>query len=123
VLQSEAWGGPAEGHQPWDPDPIEDPLEELAIRAETAYNFGRAFHQLSINNLAVQAYQSALEMLEVDDDRSPASATSGDPSKTLKTRTDLRVIRHSAAFNLASIFRAQGSVNQASEVMWRHIEF
>eukprot|EP00931_Biecheleriopsis_adriatica_P050952 TRINITY_DN29517_c0_g1_i1.p1 TRINITY_DN29517_c0_g1~~TRINITY_DN29517_c0_g1_i1.p1 ORF type:complete len:1174 (-),score=301.63 TRINITY_DN29517_c0_g1_i1:7-3528(-) len=102
----ESWGGPAPERQSWEAEPPER-LERIARRAEAAYNYGRAFHQLSINDLAVEAYESALDMLDGAD----------------TNRADLKVIRQSSAFNLASIFRAQGSLALASEVLWRHVVF
>eukprot|EP00930_Biecheleria_cincta_P095126 TRINITY_DN87149_c0_g1_i1.p1 TRINITY_DN87149_c0_g1~~TRINITY_DN87149_c0_g1_i1.p1 ORF type:complete len:1138 (-),score=179.40 TRINITY_DN87149_c0_g1_i1:59-3472(-) len=113
------WGGPLQRRQSWEAAVPTDRLIRLAMRAETAYNYGRFFHQLSINNLAVESYESALELLE--DICVPGDGDTQEPQQQL--RTDLKAIRHSAAFNLASILRAQGAFSLASELLWRHVTF
>ena len=36
-------------------------------------------------------------------------------------RADLLALRRSAAFNLAQLFKAQGTAELAAEVLWRHV--
>eukprot|EP00913_Durusdinium_trenchii_P023900 g22445.t1 len=50
--------------QPWEENVLTDPMDHLAIRAEVAYNYGRAFHQLSMSTFAVEAYEAALSCFE-----------------------------------------------------------
>lgn len=104
----ESWGGMPTERQAWEEDlQTADPLDCLAIRAEVAYNYGRAFHQLSMSTFAVEAYQTALSCFD------------GAESQ----RADLLVLRRSAAYNLAYLFKAQGALTLAADVVWRHVVF
>ncbi|CAE6955922.1 GTF3C3 [Symbiodinium natans] len=103
-----SWGGLPAERQPWEDAVTDDPLERSAIQAEVAYNYGRAFHQLSIANLALEAYEAALEIFD-------------GLSQSECQRTDLVVIRRSAAWNLAYLYKAQGSTEMAADILWRHV--
>jgi len=106
--------------------PESDPLDKLAKRAEATYNLGRAFHQLGISHLAVEAYQKALALFEHPDNTDAAdhgTSTFPNLSDACVSRPDFCIIRHSCAYNLALIFRTQGSLDMACDVLWRHITF
>lgn len=104
----DSWGGLPAERQSWEEDVLTDPLDCLAIRAEVAYNYGRAFHQLSMSTLAVEAYQTALSCFD---------------GMAESPRADLLVLRRSAAYNLAVLFKAQGALTLAADVLWRHVVF
>ncbi|CAJ1342934.1 unnamed protein product, partial [Effrenium voratum] len=104
----DSWGGLSSERQPWEERIPDDPLDRLAMRAEAAYNYGRAFHQLSIVNLAVEAYEAALSCFD-------------GLSEAESCRTDLVVIRRSAAWNLAYLFKAQGIPALAADVLCKHV--
>jgi len=103
-----SWDGLPKERQMWEDAVTDDPLERLAMQAEVAYNYGRAFHQLSIFNPAVEAYEAALDLFE-------------SLSQSESKRTDLVIIRRSAAWNLAYLYKAQGSFEMAADIIWRHI--
>eukprot|EP00435_Cladocopium_sp_Y103_P030906 s2035_g7.t1 len=104
----ESWGGLPAERQAWEEDVLTNPLDCLAIRAEVAYNYGRAFHQLSMSTFAVEAYQTALSCFD---------------GMAESQRADLLVLRRSAAYNLAYLFKAQGALALAADVLWRHLVF
>ncbi|CAK9038054.1 General transcription factor 3C polypeptide 3 (Transcription factor IIIC 102 kDa subunit) (TFIIIC 102 kDa subunit) (TFIIIC102) (Transcription factor IIIC subunit gamma) (TF3C-gamma) [Durusdinium trenchii] len=104
----DSWGGLPPERQPWEENVLTDPMDHLAIRAEVAYNYGRAFHQLSMSTFAVEAYEAALSCFE---GLSPPESQ----------RTDLLVIRRSTAWNLAYLYKAQGTMEMAADVLWRHV--
>eukprot|EP00434_Breviolum_minutum_P016882 symbB.v1.2.014896.t1/scaffold1101.1/size137853/6 len=106
----ESWGGLPAERQDWEDNVSDHPLDCLAIRAEVAYNYGRAFHQLSMFHFAVEAYQTALGCFD-------------GMSLEESQRADLLVLRRSAAYNLAYLFKAQGALNLAADVLWHHVVF
>ncbi|CAK0911808.1 unnamed protein product [Prorocentrum cordatum] len=107
LAEGVAGTGGAEGSQR-----AEWQVDEVARRAEAAYNYGRMYHQLSINHLAVACYEDALDQLEALGRSSGAGF-----------RPDLCVVRHSSAYNLACLLRAQGAVEMADQVLMRHVTF
>eukprot|EP00927_Polykrikos_kofoidii_P054588 TRINITY_DN48998_c0_g1_i1.p1 TRINITY_DN48998_c0_g1~~TRINITY_DN48998_c0_g1_i1.p1 ORF type:complete len:1151 (-),score=175.54 TRINITY_DN48998_c0_g1_i1:290-3742(-) len=106
--------------------------ETVARQAEIAYNLGRAFHQLNIAHLAMKMYGDALSLLATD----PPVQTKRPFSTEVRragggsvlpaadeSRCDTSAIRRSAAYNLASLCRAQGSIGMANRILMRHVVF
>lgn len=106
----ELWGGPSRELLPWEAQLPDDPADDLVMRAETSYNFARAFHQISLFHLAVRSYQTCLRLLET-------------VAASVLQRTDVVTLRHSAAYNLAQIYTQQGSTDLASELLFQHVCF
>lgn len=110
----------------------ESTLNLIARQAEASYNMGRGFHQLSICNLAVKAYRDALAIFDAlehgDVDRlklachEEISSPLPDPG-IWRRRADLCAIRRSCAYNLALLFRAQGSIEMARKTLNEHVLF
>jgi len=95
------------------------PLDEAVRRAESAYNFGRACHQLGISHLAARMYNSALAVFSDLEDR--GLWVSGVPPPL--GRSDVVVIQRSCAYNLAMLLRAQGSLDMARRTLRENVIF
>ncbi|KAF2074468.1 hypothetical protein CYY_004213 [Polysphondylium violaceum] len=68
---------------------------------ETNYNIGRAFHQLGISNMAIHYYELVLN-----------SSEEIDPDHSLKQE---------AAFNLSLLYKSQGNIALANEILNKYV--
>merc|ERR1712032_212352 len=101
------------------PSTATGPLDEAVRRAESAYNFGRACHQLGIGHLAARMYSSAIAVFSELGDRGLwSSGVAPHPS-----RSDAVVIQRSSAYNLATLYRAQGSLEMARRTLLQNLVF
>lgn len=88
--------------------------------AETAYNMGRAAHQLGLVHLAVPYYQSVLSMAARGEAGGSGGRRQGDEEggEGSGEGSDLR---REAAYNLALIYSASGAQQLAREVLREHM--
>jgi len=107
-------------------------LNVVAHHAEASYNFGRGFHQLNICDLAVKSYRDALAIFialergEVSSLRPLCGEEISGPlpePEYWRRRTNLSAIRRSCAYNLALLYRGQGSIDMAQKTLWDHVVF
>ncbi len=101
-------------------------LPRWLAHAETAYNVGRAAHQLGLPHLAAYAYRRALG----DEPSSGAPLPPANPPHALPGSAAASVapfgaldVRREAAFNLVLLLRAGGDAAGAYDVMQRFLTY
>jgi len=91
-----------------DEDPVESWGGLPAERQDWEDNVSD--HPLDCLAIRAEAYQTALGCFD-------------GMSLEESQRADLLVLRRSAAYNLAYLFKAQGALNLAADVLWHHVVF